>query len=88
MTAEEIWALWHLGARGPITARALAGRSRVDPAGPEEGFEALAQRGYVQADPQGVPDLTARGRRALVPLARAGAHSLRPAAAREDVVCA
>ena len=90
MTSDEIWALWHLGAHGPITAPALAGRLDVDPAGLEERFEALARRGYMQLDPQGVPSLTSSGRRALVALVRAGLQprSRRLSAPREEVVCA
>ena len=72
ITAAESWVLWHLGARGPISVGALARRLDVEPAGLGELFEALGRRGYVQLDRQGVPDLTSKGRRALVALVRAG----------------
>jgi hypothetical protein len=66
MSPAERWALWHLAARGLITATALAGRLGVDLAGLRVLFEALGRRGYVRPDAQGVPDLTSSGRRALV----------------------
>jgi DNA-binding IclR family transcriptional regulator len=71
MSPAERWALWHLAARGPITAEALARRLGADPAGLSVLFEALGRHGYVEPDPQGVPDLSAKGRRALVMRARA-----------------
>ena len=81
---DERWALWHLGAHGPITARALAGRLGVDPARVERLFEALGRRGYVREDPQGVPTLTSSGRRAIVRRLRLR----RPPARREGTACA
>jgi DNA-binding MarR family transcriptional regulator len=76
VSPAESWALWHLGARGPITAPALAGRLNVHPAGLGDLFEALGRRGYVQPDRQGVPSLTSKGRHALVALIRAGQDEL------------
>ena len=71
ISPAERRALWDLAAHGPITADALAARLGLDPTDLGELFEALGRRGYVQPDPQGVPDLTAQGRRAIVALVRA-----------------
>jgi len=61
-----------VAAHGPITADALAARLDLEPSGLSERFAALGREGYVRPDRQGVPDLTAKGRRALVALVRAG----------------
>jgi Mn-dependent DtxR family transcriptional regulator len=71
LSSAERSALWQLAARGPITVGALAARLGVDRGRLGAHFGALRRRGYVRPDPQGVPDLTARGRRAVVALARA-----------------
>jgi DNA-binding MarR family transcriptional regulator len=72
ISPAESWVLWHVGAHGPITVDALAARLGLGRAGLEELFEALGRRGYVQPDPQGLPDLTSQGRHALVALVKAG----------------
>jgi Mn-dependent DtxR family transcriptional regulator len=72
ISPAERWALWHVAARGPITASALAARLGVDPAGLSVLFEALGRRGYVRPDPQGVPDLTSKGRKTFVARVKAG----------------
>lgn len=72
ISPSESWVLWHVAARGPINAVALAARLELDPTGLGELFEALGRRGYVHPDPQGLPDLTSNGRRALLALVKAG----------------
>jgi hypothetical protein len=69
--SAEGWALWQLGAHGPITAAALAARLKLDATHMGELFDGLGRRGLVRLNPQGLPALTARGRRALVTLIRA-----------------
>jgi Mn-dependent DtxR family transcriptional regulator len=66
----ESWVLWQMAAHGPISATALARRLDLDPTVLAERFQALGRSGYVQPDPQGLPDLTAEGRRAVVALVR------------------
>jgi hypothetical protein len=72
ISPAESWVLWHAGARGPITAEALAAKLGLDPIELRELFDALSRRGYMRPDAQGVPDLTAKGRDALVTLIKAG----------------
>ena len=72
ITPAESWVLWHAAARGPITVDALAARLGRDPIELSELFASLGRRGYVQPDAQGLPDLTAKGRHALVTLIKAG----------------
>jgi DNA-binding MarR family transcriptional regulator len=91
ISAAEVWAMWHLAAHGPITARALAARLHVDPAAVSALFEALCQRAYVQPDRQGVPDVTESGRRTFVALVKAGHEEIvrliddcEPASGRAD----
>src|SRR4051794_7641218 len=69
--AAENWVLRQIAAHGPITAAALAARLQLAPARLRALFETLGRRGYVQADRQGVPDLTRSGRHALVALVKA-----------------
>jgi hypothetical protein len=74
MTGDEAESrlLWQMGALGPITPDALAARLGLDPFAVGAQFDALVRRGHVRLDRQGVPDLTASGRHALVALVRAG----------------
>ena len=72
ISAAESWVLWHVAARGPISAGALAARLELDPTVLGELFRALRRRKYLQTDPQGLPDLTAKGRHAVVALIKAG----------------
>jgi len=76
ISAAESWVLWHMAAHGPITADALAAKLDLEPARLGAIVEALGRRGYVGPDAQGVPDLTAKGRCALVVLVRAGQEDL------------
>ena len=53
ISPAESWVLWHLGARGPISAPALAARLGRRPGRPGVTlFEALGRRGYVQPTPK------------------------------------
>jgi DNA-binding MarR family transcriptional regulator len=72
ISPAESWVLWHAGARGPISADALAAKLGLDPIELRELFDALSRRGYLRPDAQGLPDLTAKGRDALVTLIKAG----------------
>jgi DNA-binding MarR family transcriptional regulator len=72
ISSAESWVLWHVAARGPISAGALAARLELDPTVLSQPFEALRRRRYLETDPHGLPDLTAKGRHALVALIRAG----------------
>jgi predicted ArsR family transcriptional regulator len=88
MTERQV--LWHVGAHGPITAPALAARLKLDPTRLRAHFAALRRRGYLGLDRQGVPDLTARGRRAVIAQARDSTASIgtpsRSAASRSSAV--
>jgi hypothetical protein len=77
LSPAERRVLWRMGAHGPITGAALAGRLEVDPGDLSAVLDALGRRGYVQPDRYGVPDLTGAGRHALVKLIRAG-HARQP----------
>ena len=76
ISPAESWVLWHVGARGPISAAALAAKLGLDPTGLDDLFEALGRRGYVQPDAQGLPDLTSKGRHALVELVKVGQEEI------------
>jgi hypothetical protein len=76
ISPAESWALWYAAARGPITADALAAKLGSDPIELNELFEALGRRGYMSLDAQGLPDLTADGRDALVDLIKAGQETV------------
>jgi DNA-binding MarR family transcriptional regulator len=83
ISAAESWVLWYVAARGPISLAALAARLELDPTGLGGLFGALGRRGYVQPDPQGLPDLTSNGRHALVALVKAGQEVARLIRGRE-----
>ena len=76
ISPAESWVLWHVGAHGPISADALAARLGLDPTALAERFEVLGRHGYVQPDGQGLPDLTSKGRHALVGLVKAGQEQI------------
>jgi len=72
ISATESWALWHLGALGPITAHRLAAELHVARELMGNMITALGRLGYVRPDTQDRLDLTRSGRHALVQLIEAG----------------